>query len=60
MKIPTFFRFLNKKIEKYDRLATNPFTTPQSIVLIWVEDSKTSNPTNVNPPVTESAEADLE
>lgn len=39
MKVSTFFKILNRKIEKYDRLATNPFTTPQPITLIWVEDS---------------------
>ncbi len=42
MKIPTFFRFLNKKIEKYDRLATNPFITPKPVTLIWV--SEEDNP----------------
>ena len=40
MKIPTFFRFLNKKIEQYDKAATNPFTLPQSITIIWVDDSE--------------------
>ena len=39
MKVSTFFKILNKKIEKYDKMATNPFTIPQPIVLIWVEDS---------------------
>ena len=37
MKVSTFFKILNKKIEKYDKLATNPFTTPQPIVIVWVE-----------------------
>ena len=39
MKVSTFFKILNKKIEKYDKLATNPFTQPQPIVLIWIENS---------------------
>lgn len=39
MKISTFFKILNRKIEKYDKMATNPFTAPQPIVLIWVEDA---------------------
>lgn len=39
MKVSTFFKILNKKIEKYDKIATNPFTQPQPIVLIWVEDN---------------------
>ena len=42
MNIPTFFRFLNMKIEKYHKMATNPFLEPQPIVLIWVEDSSTT------------------
>ena len=39
MKVSTFFKILNKKIEKYDKIANNPFTIPQPIVLIWVEDT---------------------
>ena len=39
MKVSTFFKILNKKIEKYDKMATNPFTQPQPIVIIWVEDN---------------------
>lgn len=42
MKIPTFFRFLKRKIKEYDKLATNPFTNPQSITIIWVENEETS------------------
>ena len=38
MKISSFFKILNKKIEKYDKMATNPFTIPQAIVLVWVEE----------------------
>lgn len=41
MKVSTFFKILNRKIEKYDRLATNPFTNPQAITLVWVEDVQT-------------------
>ena len=37
MNIPNFFKFLNKKIEKYDKMATNPFLEPQPIVIIWIE-----------------------
>lgn len=40
MKVSTFFKILNRKIEKYDRLATNPFTNPQPIVLVWVDEVK--------------------
>lgn len=38
MKIATFFKTLNKKIEHYDKMASNPFLKPQPIVLIWVDD----------------------
>lgn len=38
MKLYTFFKILNKKIEKYNKMATNPFLKPQPIVLVWVED----------------------
>jgi hypothetical protein len=48
MNIPAFFRFLNKKIEKYNNMATNPFTVPQPIVLIWVEDSNTIENPNLD------------
>lgn len=38
MEISKFFKILNRKIEKYDKLTSNPFTIPQPITLIWVED----------------------
>ena len=38
MKISTFFKILNKKIEQYDKVTSNPFEMPQPIILIWVED----------------------
>ena len=38
MNIPNFFYILNKKIERYDKMAKNPFTIPQPIILIWVEE----------------------
>lgn len=37
MKISSFFKILNKKIEKYNKMATNPFTIPQPITLVWVD-----------------------
>ena len=40
MKISSFFKILNKKIEQYDKIASNPFTKPQPIVLVWVEEDK--------------------
>jgi hypothetical protein len=38
MQLIPFFITLNKKIEEYDKMAKNPFTMPQPIVLIWVDD----------------------
>ena len=38
MNISKFFKILNRKIEKYDKMATNPFVNPQPIILVWVED----------------------
>lgn len=43
MNIPIFFKFLNKKIEQYDKIASNPFTIPRQITLIWIEDCEISS-----------------
>ena len=44
MKISSFFKILNKKIEKYEKMvSSNPFNIPQPIVLIWVEEDKIFN-----------------
>ena len=41
MEINKFFKILNKKIEKYDKAAANPFKqTHIPITLVWVEDFK--------------------
>ncbi len=40
MKISTFFKVLNRKIDKYNQVATNPFMTPHPITLVWVEEEK--------------------
>lgn len=38
MKVSTFFKILNRKIERYDKMVSNnPFEIPQPIVLIWVD-----------------------
>ncbi len=42
-KVSTFFKILNKKIEMYDKLSTNPFTNPQPVTFIWVEESEDDN-----------------
>ena len=36
-KISTFFKILNRKIERYDKTTSNPFEIPQAVTLIWVE-----------------------
>jgi hypothetical protein len=48
MKVSSFFKILNKKIEKYNKMATNPFTIPQPIVLIWVEDANIAENPNLD------------
>lgn len=45
MKISSFFKILNRKINKYDKMAQNPFMQPQSIVVVWVEEE----PCELNP-----------
>ena len=48
MNIPNFFRILNNKIEQYNQMAVNPFTNPQPIVLIWVEEETEQDNNNIN------------
>ena len=43
MKVSTFFKILNEKIEKYDKLVSNPFMQPQSVILLWVEEQEEDN-----------------
>ena len=43
MKVYNFFKILNKKIEKYDKMASNPFTQPQPIIIVWIEDIDSEN-----------------
>ena len=45
MKVSTFFKILNRKIENYEKMTTNPFSIPQPIILIWVEDVETDKST---------------
>ncbi len=38
MRIKSFFKLLNKKINKYDKATSNPFeVAPITITLVWVE-----------------------
>lgn len=40
MEIINFFKTLNKKIDSIDKMApkTNPFTMPNYITLVWVDE----------------------
>jgi len=42
MKAIDFFKTLNAKINKYDKMVSNPFIKPRDtkITLIWIEDEK--------------------
>ena len=39
MKVSSFFKILNRKINKYDKLASNPFLNPRNVIIVWVEDA---------------------
>lgn len=39
MKLNSFFKTLNRKINMYDRIATNPFTDSKRMIIVWVEES---------------------
>lgn len=39
MKLNSFFKILNRKISKYDKIATNPFSDPKRVIIVWVEES---------------------
>ena len=44
MKLAKFFKILNKKIEKYDKMTSNPFMRSKvPITLVWIEDTKYEN-----------------
>ena len=38
MNVNSFFKILNKKIDMYDKAATNPFVDKKRIIVIWVEE----------------------
>lgn len=41
MKVKSFFKLLNRKINKYDKATSNPFEAPPlPIILVWVEEPK--------------------
>ena len=39
MNINSFFKILNRKINKYDKMATNPFIDSKRFVVVWIEES---------------------
>ena len=42
MKVKSFFKLLNRKINKYDKATSNPFEAPPlPIVIVWVEEPRT-------------------
>ena len=43
MKLHSFFKILNRKINMYDKLATNPFTDSRKLIIVWVEEPKNTN-----------------
>ncbi len=41
MQAKSFFKLLNRKINKYDKAISNPFEAmPLSITLVWVDENK--------------------
>ena len=47
MKISKFFKILNYKINKYEKIVSNPFLqTRIPITLVWVEDDTRNNDEN--------------
>ena len=47
MKFLSFFKLLNKKINKYDKYASNPFSkTNEGITIVWVENNNNNNNNN--------------
>ena len=40
MKMSSFFKILNRKIEMYNKMASNPFMESQPIIVIWIEKAK--------------------
>lgn len=42
MKINSFFKILNRKINSYDKKTSNPFEYKGKVIIVWVEDSEYS------------------
>ena len=50
MRIKSFFKLLNKKINKYDKAVSNPFeAAPITITLVWVENEQVAYPKPPHP-----------
>jgi len=48
MKINSFFKILNRKINMYDELATNPFTETKRMIIVWIEETENTQNLNTN------------
>ncbi len=41
MKVKSFFKLLNRKINKYNKATSNPFEAPPlPIVIVWIDEPK--------------------
>ena len=50
MRIKSFFKLLNKKINKYDKAVSNPFEAALiTITLVWVENEQVPYPKPPHP-----------
>ena len=45
MKISSFFKILKRKINKYDKITSNPFLNNKQVIIIWVEDNEEKSST---------------
>ncbi|MBR3889496.1 hypothetical protein IKJ53_03185 [bacterium] len=43
MKFVKFLNLLNKKIDKYNSVVSNPFDMARNITIVWVEDVQPIN-----------------
>lgn len=48
MRLNSFFKLLNRKIDRYDKLATNPFTDSKRLIVVWVEETEANCPKTIN------------
>ena len=39
MRINSFFKILSRKVNKYDKITSNPFCKDRKMIIIWIEES---------------------